>query len=561
MTTMKKKKIFFSLCLVLSVLLGLTACSSEDSDSVSAPQPTKTQNGFYVYNLNFVCEAPVYNDEATTRAVTSSWNMGTSLFARFKSGSTYYIGYINIDKDGWMMISSTEFINMSTSGTCELYYFLESNGDNYYLNMETAKLDVYNNGSFVRSTDIDWNTDSIALTENTAIYATTTATYVSDKDNGWTIKATLSPMMWRMRFNGTNGTSITMPGSDNDIKYCSAFNWSASSASFSKTTKDVNLKVSGGYTPYIYGEFLYPSSDNRITVMNGSDTYTRTFKGSNLQTGTSGYFTVPTASNYSSNGWSRNEEIDPNATIQVEDILTFTDGVVMGWKLGSTANTFDYTVFTKSGAEGLTDDQLANEIYDTNPYTLEDADYIFKSTNSEWFKANTEYYLCAVAKNSAGVRGPVLRKLFKTNATSLPYAEISNIKAESTTKWSWNITLNNNAKSYYMSIWTGEKRYKSDWHFTAYYAYQSVISGDSTHDWTSVSLDLSQYQETCEYITICTWGVDANNNIGNPNVAFGAASSSSRSLSPANPSPQKDKMSPKQMSEMRKNMKIYRCNN
>jgi hypothetical protein len=312
MTTMKKKNIFILLGLVLSMLWGLTACSNEESDSMSSPQPVKTENGFYVYHLDFNCAIPVYDDEGVTRAVTNSWTMGTSLFARFKSGSTYYLAYVNIENDGWSLISTTDFIEMSASGTCELYYFLESNGDYYHLNMETAKLDVYNNGSYVKSTDLDWNASSISLTEGTAVYATTTATYSKEKGNGWTIKATLTPLMWRMRFSGTNGTSITMPGSDNDIKYCTAFNWSTSSASFSKNTKSVSLKVSSGYTPYIYGEFKSPSSSNKITVKNGSDTYTRSFNGSNLKAGASGYFTIPTASNYSSNGWTKGSEPEPD---------------------------------------------------------------------------------------------------------------------------------------------------------------------------------------------------------------------------------------------------------
>lgn len=298
---MKKKNIFIVLSLALSMLISLTACTSDDS--MSEPKVVKMENGFYVQDVDFICEAPGY-DQGTTRAVTYNWNNGATILARFKSGSSYYQGFLVLGSNGWVMYSTSEFNSQSRSGTCELYYFQQEDGDYYHINLDTQCFDVYNNGSFVRSTDIKLTESTLDLSDQTAVYTTTTATY-STTETTYTIKATLTPYFWRMRFNGTNGTSITMPGNDNDIKYCSAFNWSSSAISFTKAAKDVSLTVSGSYTPYIYGEFKNPSSNNNITVKNGNDTYTRSFNGSNLKAGTSGYFTIPTASNYSSNGWKK----------------------------------------------------------------------------------------------------------------------------------------------------------------------------------------------------------------------------------------------------------------
>ena len=555
---MKRKNIFISLCLTLSMLWGLTACSSEDS--VSDSQTVKTVNGFYVQKVNFICEAPGY-DQGTTRAVTYNWKNYTSLFARFKSGSNYYIGYISIAPDGWHMISTTEFINMTTSGTCELYYLLESNGDNYYMNMDTGKLDVYNNGSFVKSTDIAWNASSINLTEGTAVYATTTATYSKEKENGWTIQAMLNPMLWRMRFSGSNGTSITLPGSDNDIKYVSAFNWSTSAVSFDKTAKDVNLTVSGGYTPYIYGEFIYSYAKNTITVVNGSNTFYREFSSSNLPAGKSGYFTIPTTSNYSNNGWTMKQDVDQNATIQPDYLVTFTDGVVTDWKVGSTVSTFDHNVLTKSYAESLSDDELAAEIYGTDPTTKEDYDKAIGYASTSWFSPDTEYYLCAVAKNSSGKRGPVLRYKFKTNSSSLPYAQISNVKAASSTKWTYDIALKNNAKSYYLATSLDASRYSSDWHFWAWIVHYGATTGQlETYDWESVETTLKS--GTCDVITIGTWGVSSNGTIGNPDVAYGNVSSSApkRVLTETDGKFQKISISRKDLEKMMENTRLYRIN-
>ena len=297
------KRILYNLLMALMVVPfanTLVSCSTDDVKMSSSS--AKMQNGFYVYeNIDFNCQASGY-DEGTTRAVTYNWQQGATLFARFKSGLSYYLGFITRTDTGWTLISTNDFLSLTTSGTCELFYFQEAYGDYYYVNVNTGYLEIYNNGSYVRSTDIRWNSETISLSEETAVYAST-ANY-STTTKSFKIEAVLEPKMWRLRFSGSNATSITLPGSDNDIQYCSAFNWSASSTSFSMAAKDVSLKVSNGYTPYVYGEFVNANSSNKITVKNANGTYTRNLNASSLPVGTSGYFDIPTESNYSSKGWS-----------------------------------------------------------------------------------------------------------------------------------------------------------------------------------------------------------------------------------------------------------------
>ena len=172
-------------------------------------------------------------------------------------------------------------------------------------------------------------------------------------------------------------------------------------------------------------------------MKNGNDAYTRNLNASSLPVGTSGYFDIPTASNYSSKGWTKKENgngnIDANATIEPNLLVPFIDGMVTDWTIGSTVNTFDYSVFTKAGAEALTDDEIVEKIYGTDPYSKDDASYIFRNNNTEsnqFYSPNTQYYLCAVAKNSSGKRGPVCRYLFMTSTDGLPTALISNITPE-----------------------------------------------------------------------------------------------------------------------------------
>ena len=300
---MKTKNILSVCSLVLFMGLILTACS-EDVNVSSDVQPVKIENGFYVYPVDFECTVPGYQDGNTTRAIVNDWESKTSLFVKFRTGTTDYLGYLSYENNGWNLISTESFFAQDTSGTCEILYFIESNGDYYYMNVESGCLDVYNHGSFVKNTSITWNFSSFDLSESTMIYSSSASYTCSNANNSFTIKATLYPILWRIRFSGDNGTSIKLPASANDLWYCKSFRWSDESIwSISVEKKDIPLTVSNGYTPYIYGFYVDDSSDNTITVQNSSDFYTRNLNKSILPYGTSGVFTVPSSSNYSSHGW------------------------------------------------------------------------------------------------------------------------------------------------------------------------------------------------------------------------------------------------------------------
>lgn len=527
-----KTKLFYRLCLMLVMGLTFFACSSEESDSVNNETTVVTdESGMHYYKLTLNCDVPSYDDEGITRSAIYTWDNAATLIIRFKSGSKYYDGiatYRSSDNT-WTIQTYGTLPVITGEGTCEVYYFYG---------------------------DLRISGTNVTLSEKSACYFTTTATYAHPSETELAVNAFMDRKTWRLRFKGSSGTKISLPGDNNDIKYFSYFN--GQTGAFTESQKDVELTVgSDGYTPYIYGTFVKSTGENTITVTNGNSGFAKKLSSTNLGIGESAYLTIPTDNSHS--GWEvlpPPNPIDPNATIQTDNIVTFTDGVVMKWKLGSTANTFGFMVCTKSYAESMTDDQLESEINCSR--TLEHVDYLFKNTDPEWYTANTEYYLCAVAKNSKGERGPVLRQLFRTNPTNLPSAEISNIKASSTTKWTFDITLKNNAKSYYLLTSTDEDDYNSDWHWFGYYAHYGATSGQiETHDWASVATTLNS--GTCNLITICTWGVDANNNIGNCNVAYGSTSSAARALKRASSAASmKEVLSKEEMQRLRDNIVIYR---
>ena len=352
---MKTKNILSLLSLSLVMGLALASCSEEDNIT-SDVQPAKSVNGLYTYHVEFDGLITGFDEEGTTRAVTKSWSDKASVFGLFTTGSKTYIAYLRRTSNDWELVGSSDFLNLDASGTCELIYMQEGNGDYYSINSNTNKLDVYNNGTFVRSTSTPWDFSSLDVSEQTAMYYAKGTFERNYANSSFSVKGTLEPVFWRMRFNGNNGTTITMPASDNEIVYCSTFKWSVTDgASMLRSAKDVSLTVSNGYTPYVYGEFKNKNSANKITVKNGNDTYTRNFTASNLPVGKSGYFTIPTSSNYSSNGWTKVNTSEPmelksllekplgkvNVNLKTESYTTIRNAVASAYTISDNTSSSD----------------------------------------------------------------------------------------------------------------------------------------------------------------------------------------------------------------------------
>ena len=521
-------KLFYRLCISLVMGLAITACSNDESQTSSQNPVTPDEFGQYHYQLNLNCDAPGYDEGTATRSIVRTWDNAATIIVRFKSGTKFITGtatYSSSDKL-WSIVTSESLPVISGEGTCELYYF----------------------------TGVSVKDANVALTESTPCYYTTNATYVRPSDTSVAIQASLGRKTWRLRFKGASGTTITLPKNDNDIKYFSAFN--GQTGSFTDSQKDITLSVDNtGYTPYIYGTFVNSSGSNTITVNSGGQNYSKKLTSTNLGVGESAFMNIPTESSY--NGW--DPLIDSNATVAIDNSVTFTDGIVLNWKLGSSAYTFGYAFLTKSEAEELTDGQIASEIFNYDSFSWQDADnYVFNLTNSETISSNTDYYVVAVAKNSSGVRGPVLRYLFTTNSTSLPIAEVSNVTAVSSNQWAYHIDLKNNAKAYYLISISDEGWYKSDWHFVAYYIYiylRDNIGEFESHDWEDVITTLND--EKCKYLTVCTWATDSRGNIGNPHVGYGYTTSYARATKSAEPKMMK-RISKERMQKLRDNMVIYK---
>lgn len=307
---------------ILSILVT-AACSNNDERTEFTEQINA--DGTYTYNIRIDC---MIADSATdvTRA-NYSWENGTTLYLRFKNGSTYTAGtaVYNSSTGLWSLTTPSSLPVLTSESTCEAYYFK-------------------NNGSVTTST--------ITLTENTSCYQGT-GSYTHPTGSDIYASVTLKPKNWRLRFRGSSGSSVTIVSNSSDISYYSSFN--RTTGAFSTTKKDVKLTVaSNGYTPYIYGTFLSPSTKNNITVKsNTNDLFYRTINGSTLQSKSSGYLTLPTSSNYSSNGWNM-----MTATMSSTS-FTYTGGTKtlsisapdnMAWTLSSNASS--YVTLSKTSGTG-----------------------------------------------------------------------------------------------------------------------------------------------------------------------------------------------------------------
>ena len=343
---MKYKNIFSAISLTLVMGFMLTACSEEEVVTKDI-HSVGTLNDLHVYPVDFNCTIPGYQDGSSTRAVSYEWKNGATIFVRMKSGSSYTLGFVLFNSDGQQLLTFGDLPN--TNGKveeCHLAYFEDSNGDYLSINLDTNCFDIYNNGKFVRSTTIPLNSDAIDITEHTALFRTNEGTYITS-NNRYTMNGTLVPRTWRMRFSGDDGTTITLPKDDNDIMYWNQWTWSTTEDSqISGNAKDVTLTVENGYTPYIYG-FFKNGTKNKITIENGHAIYSRDFDASNMNSNSSGVFTIPTASNYSSLGWTMTIKEEPmalkdmlekpmtnvNANLKTDSYQTIRDAVAQSYKI------------------------------------------------------------------------------------------------------------------------------------------------------------------------------------------------------------------------------------
>lgn len=526
-------KLIYRLLFILGMTLSVVACSNDEIEKVGSEETVDPDSdGLYHYELKLNCSIPDNDEGQTTRSMVYTWENGENMYFIFSNGDDNVTGKgtYKSSTDSWSIALDKALTTSQTAQSCEVYYFRDKGSE--YSNL-------------------------IDLNATTAIYYTTNATYICPTANTVSINASLNRAAWRLRFKGSAGTKITLPKDEQTFRYYNIF-YKDGVLMDGCLSEDIILTVNNdGYTPYIYGTFEGSERGKEvITIVNGSKIYTKEISASDLKSGESAYMTIPTSTSFS--GWTV-ENYDETMTIQEKDFVAFNDAIVTQWTVGNTNGTFAYKVVEASEEKKTSTCEILKSIEnEENNLLSEVATYHY----GEWFlQPDTEYYLFAIAKNASGYRGPVLKYSFTTRATNLPSAEISNVKAATSSKWTFDIALKNGAQAYYLCYSDNANTYKINPHFFAYTAYLLALNNELEAKKLTNGYYMPAFK-TCDKVTICTWGLDKDGNIGNHDIFKKSVSANSKTkgLSRSNNQLEKSKISSEQMEEMLKHMQVYKIN-
>ena len=258
-----------AISLLAGAALLFTACSSD----VEELTPVAEDNDRTLHTATLRLDGGIIRfDDAgvTTRATTSDWDDGATLYLQYQTSSGLVDGTATYSESrGEWTVNYYGTITKGQQAKCEVYYF-ENPG--------TAGM------------------TSVSLGAQSAVFADAQATYLYE-DGTVTLRAHLKPQTGRIRFKGTAGYKFSFSG----LKWYSGYN--ISSNNLSQQTGSLTLTVgTDGYTPYIYGAFA-DATARQLSVESGEEDYVlrKSFDSDVLATGKSGYINVPTMQ--SRNGW------------------------------------------------------------------------------------------------------------------------------------------------------------------------------------------------------------------------------------------------------------------
>lgn len=258
-------------CLLVA---ALAACTNEVFEPVPSGFPAGDSTTVVTMRLQGSV-TPFTADDGTTRAASDwQWQDGAVLYLQFYNGSERITGRAVYTKstDSWEVRSWNGTIG--TKDKCEVYFF---------------------QGASTSSQT------SVTLGVGHAVYADKSASYVYENGDV-TVSASLTPQTSRIRFLKATGTTVTDVRVEG-VTYYSAYN--ATSNTFSKSNAAVSADItSTGYTNYFNCNFTDASKRQLIISSNAENfetQFSRSFGSNVLETGHSGYITIPTKD--TNRGW------------------------------------------------------------------------------------------------------------------------------------------------------------------------------------------------------------------------------------------------------------------
>lgn len=251
---------------LLTTLAACTADTAYEDIAEAQPAPLKMK-----LNLSVT---PFDSDGTTRAAATWEWQDGAVVFLQFYNGTSVIRGHAVYTKstDSWDV--PTWAGTIGTSDKCEVYFF---------------------DGASTSSKT------SVTLGPNVGVYADRQGSYIL-QGGEVTVNATLQPLTGRIRFLKDALTSV----SDIEVEGLTTYTaYNATTNTLTTTSEPISASVlSSGYTSYIYSNFT-DATQRQLGIGNnvdGFDTqFRRTFSSTVLQTGHSGYITIPTEN--TNKGW------------------------------------------------------------------------------------------------------------------------------------------------------------------------------------------------------------------------------------------------------------------
>ena len=255
--------------ILLLLLFALTACTNEEEFSLL--QPGGNESGTTTCRMMFYGDVTGYG--GATRAGGHEWKEGDRLYIRFLGDGSTVTGCAVYSLDNEWTLNLGGSLAASEGQKCEVYYFENA----------THKSDTV-----------------VELTAHSAVYECLEGSY-SYNGTGMFLSAQLSPKTGRVRFVSDSERPFWLSG----ISYYTSFNsnskdFTSSSAKLELSTVQLGTEYSTGY---IYGFYTDKSESKLTLVIDKYYMYLRKFPLSMLQTGMSGYITVPDANSYG--GWER----------------------------------------------------------------------------------------------------------------------------------------------------------------------------------------------------------------------------------------------------------------
>lgn len=267
---MMKNFSFFSALAVLAIVaMALVSCERE---GLSASPEEDVVPSFKTASMKLEGAMPSYDSPTKADGTEGEWADKSKVYLQFAVGEDMVSGSATYDllEDIWTL-EYAGTLQTVESAACQAFYF-ENAGEATF--------------------------EEVPMTEKTAVYIDTTATYsFSFEDNLIVLKAHLKPYLSRVRLEGKHKQGYNFDGPLHYTSYNMLEN------KFVSSTKMICDTIpESGKTDYYY-LFFKDQSNKQMFFYDyvTGDKFTRTFPENVFAMGKSGYLNAPTAEAYS--GW------------------------------------------------------------------------------------------------------------------------------------------------------------------------------------------------------------------------------------------------------------------